>query len=180
MTTQVLDRTIVFIDGSNLYATAKALDMTIDFSRMLSWIEGCTNLVRAYYYTAIVENKEGFASLQPLTDWLGYNGFTVVTKAAKHFSDDNGYIKTKGNMDIELAVDMLEMASIADHMILFSGDGDFRRLVEAVQRKGVKVTVISSMKTSPPIMSDELRRQTDIFIDLENLRSTIEKKGNGR
>jgi len=78
-------------------------------------------------------------------------------------------------MDIELAIDMMEMAPHLDHVILFSGDGDFRRLVEVVQRKGVKVSVVSTVKSSPPMAADELRRQADQFIELQDLAPEISR-----
>ena len=122
-------------------------------------------LVRAYYYTAVTEGEE-FSPIRPLIDWLGYNGFSLVTKPVKRFTDAQGHTRTKGNMDIEIAVDMLELAPRIDHAILFSGDGDFRRLVQAVQSKGVRVTVVSTLKSQPPMIADELRRQADDYIDL--------------
>lgn len=132
---------------------------------MLDGFRQQATLIRAYYYTAVIEGEE-FSSIRPLVDWLGYNGFSVVTKPVKRFTDAQGHTKTKGNMDIEIAVDMLEMAPHMDHAILFSGDGDFRRVVQAVQAKGVRVTVVSTMKSQPPMIADELRRQADAYIDL--------------
>ena len=123
------------------------------------------NLLRAFYYTAVIEDQE-YSSIRPLIDWLDYNGYSVVTKATKEFVDQTGRRKVKGNMDIELAVDAMELAPHIDHMVLFSGDGDFRSLVEAVQRRGVRVTVISTISTQPPMVADELRRQADIFTDI--------------
>jgi uncharacterized LabA/DUF88 family protein len=76
-------------------------------------------------------------------------------------------------MDIELAIDAMELARHVDQMILFSGDGDFRSLVEAVQRRGVRVTVVSTVSSQPPMIADQLRRQTDVFIDLVELRSKL-------
>src|SRR5262249_54854556 len=81
--------------------------------------------------------------------------------------------KVKGNMDIELAVDAMEIAGSIDHMVLFSGDGDFRSLVEAVQRRGVRVTVVSTISTQPPMVADELRRQADVFLDIVELQAKI-------
>src|SRR6516165_10012038 len=151
----------LFIDGANLYATAKTLGFDIDYKRLLKEFQGRGNLVRAFYYTAIIEDQE-YSSIRPLIDWLGYNGYTVVTKATKEFVDQTGRRKVKGNMDIELAVDAMELAEHIDQMVLFSGDGDFRSLVEAMQRHGVRVTVISSTATRPPLLADELRRQADV------------------
>ena len=167
-----LDRIALFIDGANLYATAKSLGFDIDYKRLLKEFQGRGKLIRAFYYTALVEDQE-YSSIRPLIDWLDYNGFAVVTKPTKEFVDALGRRKVKGNMDIELAVDAMEMADHLDHIVLFSGDGDFRSLVEAVQRKGVRVTVVSTNSTQPAMIADELRRQADEFLDLIHLSSKI-------
>ncbi len=165
-----IERIALFIDGANLYATAKSLGFDIDYKRLLREFQGKGRLIRAFYYTALIEDQE-YSSIRPLIDWLDYNGYAVVTKPTKEFVDSLGRRKVKGNMDIELAVDAMEMAEHIDHMVLFSGDGDFRSLVEAVQRKGVRVSVISTITTQPPMIADELRRQADEFIDLIHLVS---------
>jgi uncharacterized LabA/DUF88 family protein len=168
------DRTALFIDGANLHATTKALGFDIDYKRLLAEFQRRGMLVRAYYYTAVVEDQE-FSSIRPLIDWLDYNGFAVVTKSTKEFVDANGRRKVKGNMDIELAVHAMELAGHIDQMVLFSGDGDFRSLVEAVQRRGVRVTVVSTISSQPPMVADELRRQADAFVDLVELRSKVSR-----
>jgi uncharacterized LabA/DUF88 family protein len=166
------DRTALFIDGANLYSTAKTLGFDIDYKRLLKEFQNHGTLVRAFYYTVVIEDQE-FSSVRPLLDWLDYNGFTVVTKPAKDFIDANGHRKVKGSMDIELAVDAMEVADRVDHIVLFSGDGDFRSLVEAVQRRGVRVTVVSTISSQPPMIADELRRQADVFTDLTDLQARI-------
>jgi uncharacterized LabA/DUF88 family protein len=166
------EKIALFIDGANLYATAKSLGFDIDYKRLLREFQSRGYLLRAFYYTAVVEDQE-YSSIRPLIDWLDYNGYTVVTKATKEFVDQTGRRKVKGNMDIELAVNAMEIASHIDHMVLFSGDGDFRSLVEAVQRKGVRVTVASTVSTQPPMVADELRRQADIFLDIAELQTKI-------
>ncbi len=171
------ERVVLFIDGSNLYAAARSLGFDIDYKKLLSAFSDGGKLVRAFYYTAVIEDQE-YSPLRPLVDWLDYNGYTMVTKPTKEFTDASGHRKIKGNMDIELAVDLMEMADHIDHAVIFSGDGDFRRLVEAVQRKGVRVSVVSTMRSNPPMIADELRRQTDEFFDLADLRSKIERPTN--
>ena len=166
------EKIALFIDGANLYATAKSLGFDIDYRRLLREYQGKGRLIRAFYYTAMVEDQE-YSSIRPLIDWLDYNGYAVVTKPTKEFVDSTGRRKIKGNMDIELAVDAMEMSANIDHMVLFSGDGDFRSLVEAVQRKGVRVTVCSTIMTQPPMIADELRRQADEFVDLVHLAGRI-------
>jgi uncharacterized LabA/DUF88 family protein len=169
---QHTEKVALFIDGANLYATAKALGFDIDYKRLLREFQARGNLLRAFYYTAVIEDQE-YSSIRPLIDWLDYNGYTVVTKATKEFVDQTGRRKVKGNMDIELAVDAMELACHIDQMVLFSGDGDFRSLVEAVQRRGVRVTVVSTMSSQPPMVADELRRQADEFIDIVQLQGRI-------
>ena len=166
------ERIAIFIDGANLYGTAKALGFDIDYRRLLNMFAAKGRLVRAYYYTALMEEQE-YSPLRPLVDWLDYNGFRVVTKPAKEFTDQAGRRRVKSNMDIELAIDMLELAPHMDHAVLLSGDGDFRPLVGAVQRKGVRVSVVSTVRTQPPMISDDLRRQADNFIDLAELQTAV-------
>ena len=166
------ERIGVFIDGSNLYAAARALGFDIDYRRLLDLFANEGRLIRAFYYTALIEDQE-YSPIRPLVDWLDYNGYTMVTKPTKEFTDAAGRRKIKGNMDIELAIDVMEMAPHLDHIVLFSGDGDFRRLVEAVQRKGLRVTVVSTVRSQPPMIADELRRQADTFIELMDMQEQI-------
>lgn len=163
------EKVAVFIDGANLYATARNLNIEIDYRRLKTWFSEKSRLLRVMYYTAIVDDQE-YSPLRPLVDWLDYNGYTLVTKPLKEFTDDNGRRKVKGSMDVNIAVDMLTLADKVDHIVLCTGDGSFRRAVEAVQAKGVRVTVISSNATQPSMIADDLRRQADQFLDLSDLR----------
>ena len=172
MTFYPTDRIALFIDGANLYSASKGLGFDIDYKKLLAEFRTRGVLVRAYYYTALVEDQE-YSPIRPLVDWLDYNGFSLVTKSAREYTDSQGRKRWRGDMDIEIACDMLEMAGHVDHVVLFSGDGDFRRLVESVQRQGVRVTVVSTMKSQPPMASDDLRRQADSFVDLADLSSII-------
>lgn len=173
------ERIALFIDGANLYATAKSLGFDIDYKRLLTVFGEKGRLIRALYYTAIIEDQE-YSSIRPLIDWLDYNGYTMVTKPTKEFTDGSGRRKIKGNMDIELAVDAMELAESLDHIVIFSGDGDFRSLVEALQQKGLRVSVVSTMKTKPPMIADELRRQADQFIELVDIENLIGRRAGGR
>jgi uncharacterized LabA/DUF88 family protein len=166
------ERLGLFIDGSNLYAAARALGFDIDYKKLLDVFRKNSQLIRAFYYTALIEDQE-YSPIRPLVDWLDYNGYTMVTKPTKEFTDATGRRKLKGNMDIELAIDVMEMAEHLDHIVIFSGDGDFRRLVDAVQRKGVRVTVVSTVRSNPPMVADELRRQCDTFMELQDLAPSI-------
>src|ERR1700748_985396 len=174
-----IEKIALFIDGANLYATAKSLGFDIDYKRLLREFQSRGYLIRAFYYTAVIEDQE-YSSIRPLIDWLDYNGYSVVTKAPKEFVEQTARRKLKGNMDIELSVDAMELAPHIDQMVLFSGDGDFRSLVEAVQRRGVRVTVISTIACKPPMLADELRRQCDQFTDLIELKSKIARDNTGR
>ena len=172
MTFYPTDRLALFIDGANLYSASKGLGFDIDYKKLLAEFRTRGVLVRAYYYTALVEDQD-YSPIRPLVDWLDYNGYSLVTKSAREYTDSQGRKRWRGDMDIEIACDMLEMAGHVDHVVLFSGDGDFRRLVESVQRQGVRVTVVSTMKSQPPMASDDLRRQADSFVDLADLSSII-------
>jgi uncharacterized LabA/DUF88 family protein len=169
------ERIALFIDGANFYETIKSLGFDIDFKRLLSLFSQKGQVVRAFYYTLLADDQE-YSSVRPLIDWLDYNGFTVVTKPAKEFIDASGRRKIKGNMDIELAVDALRLADHFDHIVLFSGDGDMRVLVAALQQQGKRVSVISTLQTQPPMIADELRRQADQFIDLADFEDQLTRK----
>jgi len=166
------EKLALFIDGSNLYAAAKALAFDIDYKLLRQEFMQRGKLLRAFYYTALLENDE-YSPIRPLVDWLHYNGFTMVTKPAKEFTDAQGRRKVKGNMDIELSVDAMEIADHVDHIVIFSGDGDFRSLVAALQRKGCRVSVVSTIRSQPPMIADDLRRQADNFIELDELKEVI-------
>ena len=166
------ERLALFIDGSNLYAAAKSLGFDIDYKLLRTEFMRRGKLLRAFYYTALLDNEE-YSPIRPLVDWLNYNGFTMITKAAKEFTDSQGRRKVKGNMDIELTVNAMELAPHVDHIVLFSGDVDFRPLVESLQRQGVRVSVVSTVRSQPPMIADELRRQADNFIELEGLRDVV-------
>ncbi len=169
------ERIGLFIDGANLHSTIKQLSFDIDYKKLLKFFQSKGRLVRTLYYTAVSDDPD-YSALKPLLDWLDYNGYSLVTKPAKTFVDANGVKSIKGNMDIELVVDALEMADHLDHIIIFSGDGDFRALVKSLQSKGCRVSVISSTKTKPSMVADELRRQVDHFVELSDLESEIGKK----
>ncbi len=166
------ERLALFIDGSNLYAAAKSLGFDIDYKLLRQEFMRRGKMLRAFYYTALLENDD-YSPIRPLVDWLHYNGFSMVTKPAKEYIDSQGRRKVKGNMDIELCVDAMELAPHVDHIVLFSGDGDFRPLVERVQRKGVRVSVVSTIRSHPPMIADELRRQADNFIELDEMKDVI-------
>lgn len=166
------EKMAIFIDGANFYSTAKSLDFDIDYKSLLNFFSAKGRMIKAYYFTALRENDD-FSPLRPLLDWLDYNGFHIITKKAKTFTDRDGRTRIKGDMDIEIAVKMIELAPHIDHMLLFSGDGDFKAAVEAVQRYGVRVTVVSSLTTKPSLLADELRRQADDFIEIDDLEREV-------
>ncbi len=170
-----VERVAIFIDGANLHAASRTLGFDVDYRNLLAYFRQRSYLVRAYYYTALLETDE-YSPVRPLVDWLGYNGYSLVTKPAKEFIDATGRRRVKGSVDVELAVDVLGLAPHLDHVVLFSGDGDFRRLVEAVQERGVRVTVISTIRTQPAMIADDLRRQADAFIDLADLAEHITRR----
>ena len=166
------ERIALFIDGANLYSAAKAVNVEIDYRKLLDEFRKRGRLLRAYYYTALVENDD-YSPIRPLVDWLQYNGYNVITKAAREFTDREGRRRIKGDMDVEITVDMMNLSSSLDHIVLFSGDGDLRRVVEAIKEKGVRVSVVSTVKSQPGMISDDLRRTADTFIDLVDLAKLI-------
>jgi len=166
------ERIAIYIDGSNLYSTTKYLDYDIDYKRLLELFQNKGRLIRAYYYTAIVEDSD-YSAVRPLIDFLDYNGYTIRSKPAKYQTDRDGNRRVKGNMDIEIAVDMMQHADNIDHMVLFSGDGDFSAAVQAVQDKGVRVSVVSTLKSKPSMLADELRRHADAVMDLIDMKRLI-------
>lgn len=173
------EKIALFIDGANLYAAARSLNFDIDYRRLLQLFATKGRMVRAFYYTALSEHED-YSPIRPLVDWLDYNGYTMVTKPVKEYTDAFGRRKVKGNMDIELAIDVLEMSQSVDHVFIFSGDGDFRRLVESVQKRGVRVSIVSTMKSNPPMVADELRRQADNFVELTDLAEYISRPNGQR
>jgi len=168
------EKVSIFIDGANLYGAAKALNLDIDYRKLKQQFARYSRLVRVYYYTAIMDDAE-YSPVRPLVDWLDYNGYNLVTKPIREYTDATGRKKLKGSMDIDLAVDAMSAADHVDHIMIFSGDGDYRCLVEGLQKKGCRVSVISTIATQPPMIADELRRQADTFIELNDLRPYIER-----
>jgi uncharacterized LabA/DUF88 family protein len=165
-------RLAVFIDGANLTSTSKALGFDVDFKRLLAELNSRGALLRAYFYTT-VSVTDDFNSVRPLLDWLEYNGFTVRTRPLREHDDGEGRRRLKRNIAIDLAIDALEVAAHVDHIYLFCGDADFRSLVQALQKRGVFVTVVSTLSKPAPLVADELRRQADAFLELNDLRSLI-------
>ena len=169
------ERIALFIDGSNFHSTAKLLNLEVDYLKLLSLFKEKGQLIRAYYYTALPDQSE-ISPLRKLTDFLDYNGYTIVSKQTKEFTDHvTGERRVKGNMDMELALDMLKMSEHLDHVYLFSGDGDFCRLLGEVQDRGVRVTVISSIHTQPKLIADALRRKADAFLDLDDIYEELSR-----
>ena len=166
------ERVVVLIDGANLYSAAKSLAFDMDYRKLLDEFRRHGRLIRATYYTALVEDQD-FSPIRPLVDWLDYNGYTLVTKPAKEYTDATGRRRFKGDMDVEIAIDLLLTADYADHAFLFSGDGDFLPAIEAAQRKGMRVSVVSTIKSNPPMAADDLRRAADNFVDLTELAALL-------
>ncbi len=166
------ERIVILIDGVNLNATHKALDFDIDYKKLLALFRSRGRLVKALFYTTVFEQQE-YSSVRPLVDWLEYNGFTLVTKPAREIIDADGRRRIRGSMHVEMAVDAMRLADTVDHVVLFAGEGGFRALVEAIQQKGKRVTVVSTLQSRPPMVADELRRQADQFVDLAELEPMI-------
>ncbi|MBL8537229.1 MAG: NYN domain-containing protein [Hyphomonadaceae bacterium] len=166
------ERTVLLIDGANLYSATRGLAFDIDYRKLLDEFRKHGRLIRAYYYTAVAEDQD-FSPIRPLVDWLDYNGFAVVTKPAKEYLDATGRRRFKGDMDVEITVDLLQTADFADHAFLFSGDGDFVAAIHAAQRKGLRVSVVSTTRSNPPMASDDIRRACDHFVEITDLANLI-------
>ena len=175
MTQTHSERIGLFIDGSNFHSTAKLLNLEVDYLKLLNFFKRKGQMIRAYYYTALPEQSE-ISPLRKLTDFLDYNGYTIVSKQTKEYTDHmSGERRVKGNMDMELALDMLKMSKHLDHVYLFSGDGDFCRLLEDVQDRGVRVTVVSSTHTQPKLIADSLRRKADAFLEIDDIYEDLSR-----
>ncbi|CAM6054464.1 unnamed protein product [Sphagnum tenellum] len=170
-------RVAVFIDGPSFYATTKSLGWDVDYRKLRAHLDDQSMLYRVLYFTAITDDPEQHSPVVKLVDWLSYNGFRTFTKPLREYRDPDGRRRVKGNsMHVEIAVEMMEAVPFADHLLLFSGDGELSYAVESVQRRGAKVTAVSSVKNSPPSISDDLRRSVDNFVDLCDLKDVIFKR----
>lgn len=166
------ERTALFIDGADLDATCKALGFHVDFKKVLELFRSTTRLIRATYYALYSEQQE-YSPVRPLVDWLGYNGYMTVSKPAKEIVDGTGRHFVANSIAVELTIDAIQLAPSIDHIVLFSGSADFRSLLAALQKAGRRVTVVSSRKASERSVSDELRRQCDQFLELDDLQEQI-------
>lgn len=169
------ERLGLFLDGAHLHGVARTLGFEVDYKNLLGVFRRQARVVRASYYTALLDTDD-YSPLRPLVDWLGYNGYHVVTKPAREYTDAAGRRRVRGDIGIELAVDVMTLAPRLDHAIIFAGDGDLRRLVEATQQLGVRVSVVSTIRTSPGMIADELRRQADQFIDLADVAGEVARR----
>jgi uncharacterized LabA/DUF88 family protein len=170
-------RTALFIDGPNLFMAAKLLQTQIDYRSLLTHFNENSNLLRASYYSTVVETPgDQYISLTPLLDFLDYNGYTVVKKMSREYTDAQGNRKAKNHtMKVEMTIDMIELAPRLDHVVLFSGDGDLLMLVDTLKRKGVRTTIVSTVHGETPVISDDMRRIGDSFVDLHAVMDIIGK-----
>jgi uncharacterized LabA/DUF88 family protein len=160
----------IFIDGSNLYWSAKVLGFRVDFTKILKFYKDQGEVTHAFYFTALPP-KDVQSELRRMIDFIDYNGWTVIQKETKQYLNADGASKLKGNMDVEIAVHVGEVAPFITDLVLFSGDGDFRVLLESIQRRyGIHTTVVSARS----LVADALRRQSHEFKDLSDLRSQFE------
>lgn len=175
------ERFAVFIDGANFNFSKRNISMFVDDLRLLSYFRknsGNSIFLRIYHYETVPrddgsEDRAGLiTAIRKRLDFMEYNGFTIVSKLAKDFITESGDTFMKGNMDGEMIVDMMDISANLDHIILFSGDGDFRYAVHKLQQRGKRVTVVSSEGS----IANELKRQADVFVDLEDLRPFIESE----
>ena len=183
-----MEKVAIFIDGANFSTTANVLGFSIDYEKLLNYFSSQYRVVRSYFYTATLSLPDGSINRRTQIEWLSHHGYTPRHKPSKQFEERHycpncsvsfTKYKVKGNMDMEMAVDIIRTAPLVDRIILFTGDGDFRSLLQYVQEdRGVQVTVVSTRKAS--VLSEDLRRQADQFIDLELIRDAISRFPNNR
>ena len=169
------ERVALFVDGQNFYVTQKVLSFEVDYKQLLTLFRSRAHLIRAYYYTTLNEDLE-FVSIKPLVDWLGYNGYSVVTKPARFFVDSSGQKRARTSSLIDIAVEAMRIADSVDHIVLMTGDGELCSLVSALQDRGKRVMVISTLESSSGLVSDDLRRRADQFVDLASLQPLIGRR----
>ncbi len=163
-------RAAIIIDGPNAKASANAAGFQVDYKKLLDFYSQEFDVFRAMYFTALPPRAVE-APIHKLTDWLGYNGYNVISKETKEYEQLDGSVKTKGNMDVEITVHTLELSKHVHELIFFTGDGDFRFLLETVQRSGLRATVIAARG----VVSDDLRKQADRYVDLADMRNKFDQ-----
>lgn len=166
----LMNRLSIFVDGNNMFYAQQKNGWFFDPKRVLEHFtrEPGIELVNAFWYTGLkdLQDQRGFR------DALISLGYTVRTKILKEYYDDtSGRYSQKANLDIEIVVDMFNTVDQYDRVILFSGDGDFERAIELLRGKSTHITVVST----EGMIARELRNATDRYIDLNDIRSHIEK-----
>jgi uncharacterized LabA/DUF88 family protein len=158
------ERVVILVDGSNLFYAASALGVEIDYTKLLHCLTQNRQLVRAYFYTAFDRNNE---KQQGFLRWMRRNGYRVVAKDLVQLPDGS----RKANVEVEIAIDMLNLAEHCDTVILISGDGDLAYAVNAAADKGVRIEVVSLFSMT----HDDLINVADRYIDLATLQPAIQK-----
>lgn len=173
-------RTLVLIDGANTYQSSKHLGFDIDYKELHEMFRRHTKLLRIYYFTVFLENQEEnvYNVLKPLTDWMSYNNYSVVTKLVKSLDSPKHRAKSPLFIDVELTTTALQQLPNYDTVVIFSGDGDFTFLSETLKNYGKRVIVVGTLSNAPSIIADSLRRSADYVIFLEELDKTIQRNPN--
>jgi len=162
-----MDRVAIFIDGENIHYSAKHLNMRMDYLKLCKILAGSRRLVRSYFYTAVSNQSEGKIDF---INFLKLNGFKVVTREVKSFSEGDGATRSVRNaLDMQMALDVIEMSEHLDTVVLCTGDGDFRPLVDALVRKGKHVEVCGLREMT----STDLIAGSDVYIDLDSLKNQV-------
>lgn len=165
------DRLQVFMDGQNLYGTLRTFDRKMDFKVVMDTLKAETRLVRAQYFTTIRPHQDNEKTYSVL-DFLAFNGYTVHRKFIRDNIEMGGHVRSKGSIIGEMTAAMIDAADNGtDHIVLFSGDGELTAAIEACKRRDCRVTLVSSERTR--VVSEDLRRACDNYVDLENLPSNF-------
>lgn len=169
------ERIGLFIDGYSLYQTVRAMDLRIDYKALRDLFASKGRLNRVQYFATVNDHDpDEFNPQRKTFDWLQYNGFDVQTIQTRSFTGSDGEIQYRGNASVLMTCYALKHAEHLDHVVILTGNADFAPLITALQERGTRVTMVSTIKNGS-LCSDQLRRSADDFIDLEDLRQQISK-----
>ncbi len=155
----------IFVDVPNVMYGVDAASKPVHMGKLLDLLSAGRELVRATAYSPVSDDpREPMEQQKFVAPFVPYN-YRITTKPLKRFADGS----IKGNFDVEMALDMLQMADRLDVLCIVSGDADFSRAVEAVQTRGVRVEVVAFAGSA----SIEMRALADKYIQLDGMLNEI-------